>query len=150
MEPETICKKKASMKSRMSAYFILFLASSFLMQSCFTTRYVSNEDILMREFRGASVDDIEFRLGEPDNTENLRNGYAYTYYYHGRISKRETGEMYERYMFDNNDNLRNIQSTNTVPKKQFNVGATIFSAIFFPVAVPLFFTFVLIPAVAGN
>ena len=98
----------------------LFLTILFVMQSCFTTRYVSNEQLLMRDYRGASVDEIEFELGEPDKKEALGNGYAYTYYYYGRIDKRRSGEMYERYMFDNNDNLRRIQSTNTVPKLYFS------------------------------
>ena len=94
----------------------LFLTILILMQSCFTTRYVSNEQTLKRDFRGASVDDIEFELGEPDEKEVLRNGYVYTYYY----GMGRNGEMFERYMFDNNDKLRQIQSTNTVPKKYFS------------------------------
>ena len=73
----------------------------------------------MKDFRGATVDDIEFELGMPDKKENLGNGYAYTYYY-GRTDRRQMGEMYERYMFDNNDNLRRVQSTHTIPKKYFS------------------------------
>jgi hypothetical protein len=121
-------KNGASLKSQMSRRNIkciaLFLAVSFLLQSCFTTRYVSNEQILMRNYQGATVDDVEYNLGKPDEVDRLRTGYAYTYYYHGRINRHQSGEVYERYMFDNKDNLRCIQSTNAVPKKYFSPGKT--------------------------
>ena len=103
-----------NLTSRINIKYIALLLCLFLMQSCFTTRYVSNEAILMKDYKGATVDEIEFELGRPDKKEAFERGYAYTYFYGNR------GEMYEKYLFDNNDNLRRIQSTNTVPKKYFS------------------------------
>jgi len=114
----------------------LLLSISLLFQSCFTTQYVSNADRLRNEFRGATVDDVEFEFGDPDEYEELRNGYSYTYYY-GYLNRNQRGEMYTRFAFDNNDYVRNIQSTKRIPQRKFNGGNTAVAIIVFGVVLPV-------------
>ena len=126
-EPETVSKNGAGSTRQACRsnikYFTLLLTICFLLQSCFTTRFASNEQTLANNFRGASVDEIEFALGNPHKVEKLANGYVYTYYYGRR------GEMYERYMFGNNDKLIRIQSTNGVKERYYSPGRTLFAVI---------------------
>ena len=113
----------------------LLLSISLLFQSCYTTQYVSNADRLRNDFRGATVDDIEFEFGEPDEYEELRSVYAYTYYY-GYLNRNQRDEMYTRFAFDNNDYVRNIQSTRRVPQKKFDTASTVLAIILFTVLIP--------------
>ena len=113
------------------------------MQSCVTTRYVSEAESLRKKFSGSTVDDIEFVFGKPNNVSETRTGYVYTYYYYYKkpltllnINKERKVETYRRFSFDNNNNLRYIQSTNTVPKTEFDGGNTAFIIIFFTVILP--------------
>ena len=123
----------------------LLLSLSLLFQSCFSTRWVSNADILRNEFKNSTSDDVEYKYGSPDEVEELRNGYAYMYYYGYQDrksnyvygSRNQKGETFTRFAFDNNDYVRNIQSTRTVPKKQFNAGATVGAIMFFGILLPV-------------
>ena len=124
----------------------LLLSLSLLFQSCYTTKYVSNADRLRNEFRGATVDDIEFEFGEPDEYEELRSGYSYTYYY-GYLNRNQRDEMYTRFAFDNNDYVRNIQSTRRVPQKVFSGGNTAVAIILFGIVLP---SIILIAASAAS
>ena len=119
----------------MKKIICLLLCFSLLFQSCYTTKYVSNADQLRNEFRGATVDDIEFEFGEPDEYEELRNGYSYTYYY-GYLNRNQREESFTRFAFDNNDYVRNIQSTRRVPQKKFDAASTVLAIIVFGVLVP--------------
>ena len=119
----------------------LLLSLSLLFQSCFTTQYVSNTDRLRNEFRGATVDDIEFEFCDPDEYEELRSGYAYTYYY-GYLNRNQRDEMYTRFAFDNNDYVRNIQSTRRVPQKKFSGGGTAAAIIFIPIGIITLFVII--------
>lgn len=130
------------MKKNLTIFFVGILA----LQSCFSTRFVGNENVLRREFNNVLVDDVEYKKGKPDSISRSENGYAYIYLYEyvvkgtkyleyapytGQIGKREEYEqLYERFSFDNNHNLRNVQSTNVVPVKRFDVGRTIGVALF--------------------
>jgi len=98
----------------------------FLFQSCFTTKYVSDADILRNKYRGSTVDDIEFEFGEPHEVTQTRTGYVYTYYKVGR----NYNETFTRFSFDNNDYVRNVQSTNLVPQRVFSGRKTAFAIVF--------------------
>ena len=112
----------------------VLLLCVFTFQSCTVTKYVRNENILRRDFNNAMADDVKFKMGEPDSIDVFNNGYAYTYYYDVTNSKREIEQKYERFSFDSDDNLRNIQSNNVVKQKRVSVGGTIAVSILLPVA----------------
>lgn len=104
--------------------FISSILIICILSSCFSTRYVSDEEILRNNFMKSSVDDIEYEFGEPDKISNLKNGYAYIYYSQNRIRGRKNSDAYTRISFDSNDNVRNIQSTNLIKQKKFDGGGT--------------------------
>ncbi len=119
----------------MKKFLPIMLSMMFLLQSCFTTRYVSNENILRKEFANAMSSDVEFKMGEPKEIEEQNNGYTYTYYYNPTSRRSGAIQEYSRFSFDNNDNLRNIQSTKLVKQKRFSVGKTVFLSVGVPVII---------------
>ena len=118
--------------------YLLLLLMVISLQSCFTTRYVSIEHELKRDFIGASVDDVEFEFGEPDEEYDLRNGYAYVYNYRGNTKnyRNQRASEYTRISFDNNDYVRNIQSTQTEKRRKFSGGNTAAAIVFFGIIAP--------------
>jgi hypothetical protein len=93
----------------------------FVFTSCFVTRYVSDEPDLQRKFIGAHVEDVKFELGDPDEVKDLQRGYVYIYDRQGRVWKsRRMVDQYIRVSFNNDDIVRNIQSTTTKRTKKFS------------------------------
>jgi hypothetical protein len=54
----------------MKKVMVCIVLGSLLMTSCFSTRYVSAEPGLKKEFRGAWVEDVEFEFGDPGDIED--------------------------------------------------------------------------------
>ena len=118
--------------------YLLLLLMAISLQSCYTTRYVSIEPELRRDFVGASVDDIEFEFGNPDEEQDLRNGYAYIYNHQGGAKdyrNRPIGQ-YTRFSFDNSDYVRSVQSTRTQRRRVFSAGKTVFGCVMWLVVAP--------------
>lgn len=110
----------------MKKILVISLAFLFLMQSCFSTRYVSNENALRTEFANARVSDVKFKMGEPDTVEETSDGYVYVYYYDFNNRRTGTTKQYTRFSFDSANNVRNIQSNRTnVRRKAFSPGKTV-------------------------
>jgi hypothetical protein len=105
----------------------VLIVGLLFMQSCYTIKHVSNEGLLKAEFINASVHDIELKFGEPNEKELIMGGYAYIYYFGKEkvyADDKKNREKYTRFEFNNNDNVINVQSTNTVPKRKINAGKT--------------------------
>jgi len=111
---------------------LLLAAMTFLMQSCYVTKNVSNENYLRKEFGNALPGDVEFKLGKPDEVEKTDNGYVYVYNYNIERKNGKVEQLYTRFSFDNNDNIRYIQSTNLMKQKRVSVGGIIFAAVAVP------------------
>jgi hypothetical protein len=121
----------------MKKNIIILLLFSCMLTSCFSTRYVSEQSELVKEYMNADVDDIEFEFGKPHETDELRNGYAYTYFYEGKTQRsRKPVEQHIRFSFNNDGYVRNIQSTTTVMRRKFNAGDTVFACIMGFVVIP--------------
>jgi hypothetical protein len=94
------------------------------------------EPELKKEFRETMVEDIEFEFGKPSDIEDLENGwYIYTYYLKPLNGKKKKEEYY-RFLFDEDGRVRNVQSNRLVEQRQFNVGDTVFTILFFTVILP--------------
>ena len=103
--------------------YLLFLIIGISMQSCYVPiRDVSNENALKKKYLNASVDDIEFEFGEPDEDVDLRNGgYAYTYYFIADVKRprRTPTNQYIRFSFNNEGYVINLMSNSTVKRRRF-------------------------------
>jgi hypothetical protein len=87
---------------------------------------------------GATVDDIEYDYGKPDETQDTKKGYIYTYYFDGKSSENgRIEEQYTDFLFNKDDQLTSIKSTNTVKTKRFSPGKTVFTVVFFTVILPV-------------
>ncbi|MDR0574741.1 MAG: hypothetical protein LBG96_12050 [Tannerella sp.] len=129
--------KRESMKS-----IAVLLLASLLLSSCFSTRYVSVEPELKKEFKGATVEDVEFEFGEPEEVEDTASGgYAYVYYGNGyafdrRGRARKQEDTYMRFLFDQNGMLRYVRSNQVKGERKFSAGDTVFTIVFFTIIVP--------------
>ena len=52
---------------------VIIFSLSFLMQSCYTTKTIVNEDLLRKQFVGLAVEDVEHVLGQPDDIQKYEN-----------------------------------------------------------------------------
>ena len=96
-----------------------------MLTSCFSTRYVSNEAELQRDYMGRYAEDIEFTFGKPNKVEENQRGYSYIYNQQGRVWKsKKMVDQYMRFSFDNEDAVRNVQSTTTRRAKRFSAWKT--------------------------
>ena len=109
----------------MKKILLLLAVMPFLFTSCFVTRYASNEAELRRDYVGAYVDDIETVFGEPHEVRDLQRGYVYTYNQQGRVWKsKKMVDQYMKFSFNENDEVRSIQSTTTRRTKRFSAWRT--------------------------
>jgi hypothetical protein len=112
----------------------------FMLTSCFSTRYVSNEADLKRDYMGAYVEDVEFEFGEPDEVTESPRGYAYVYNEKGGIgTSSKMVDQYIRFSFNNKDAVRDVQSSTTKRIKAFSPAKTFVglpAIIIFSIIVP--------------
>ena len=96
-----------------------------MLTSCFSTRYVSNETDLKRNYADAHVEDVTFDFGKPSEVNESQRGY--TYLYNERIANEKVvikNNQYVRFSFDNEDIVRNVQSTTTKKTRRFSAVKT--------------------------
>jgi hypothetical protein len=112
--------------------------SSLTLTSCFTTRYVNIEPEIKSEFMRADVDDVEYRFGDPQEVQELRNGYAYTYYFENdaRDRRGKRAEQHIRFAFNKDGYVRDIQGVVLEKRRKFDAGGTVVTILFFTVALP--------------
>jgi hypothetical protein len=92
--------------------------------SCFSTRLISDEPQLKKEFMNMNAQAVEFEMGEPDEVRETRYGYEYLYLY--RPTKYSAGENpYNRFAFDENNRVIAIKSTMRHRARLFNPSATV-------------------------
>ena len=115
--------------------YLFILLITIGLQSCFTMRNTFVEPELKRDYKGATVDDVEFAFGAPDRDEDLRNGYAYTYY-NQNPSNHRAAEQFTRFAFDNDGYVRNVQSNKTERRRKFDAGGTVLVCVLIFVVVP--------------
>ena len=130
--------------------YLLFLIIGISMQSCFSIRDVSNENALRKQYLSKSVDDVEFKFGEPDEDVDLRDGgYAYTYRFKANVRRpgRTPVDQYIRFSFNDEGYVTNLISNSTVRRRRINVGATVVCAVGIPVTI---FTALIIVAVSAD
>lgn len=101
----------------------------FMVQSCTSPRYISQENDLKQRFIGTKVDDVIAVYGAPHGRESIDSRYALTYYLDGHNAEGYYGQRYTRFNFDENDVVTNVLSDVTAQGKQFNAGGTAFCVI---------------------
>ena len=120
--------------------YLLFLIIGISLQSCFSLRDVSNENALRKQYLQASVDDVEFEFGEPDEDVDLRDGgYVYTYRFRANVKnpRKTPTNQYIRFSFNNEGYVTKLISNSTVRRRRINVGATVFCAVGLPIIIPV-------------
>ncbi|MDL2222035.1 hypothetical protein LJC35_05740 [Parabacteroides sp. OttesenSCG-928-N08] len=113
---------------------LVLLFCPLLFTSCFVTRYTSNENELKKQFANATVDDVKFNLGEPDEITETTTGYVYLYNSQGRVWKsKKMVDQYIRVSFNEEHRVSSLQSTTTRKTKRFSVGKTIGLGVALPI-----------------
>ena len=100
---------------------IMLAIVPLMLTSCFSTRYVSNEADLKRNYAGVHVEDVTFDFGKPNEVDESQRGYTYLYN-EKRVNEKIVigNNQYVRFSFDNEDIVRNVQSTTTKKTKKFS------------------------------
>ncbi|MDR1221971.1 MAG: hypothetical protein LBL07_03710, partial [Tannerella sp.] len=88
---------------------LLLLLLLPMLTSCFTTRYVSEEPVLKKQFMNAHVAAVEFDLGDPDEVRETNRGYEYVY-----LKDCPPGDCYRLFAFNGEDQVVGIKSTERV------------------------------------
>jgi len=127
------------MKKNLLLMFVLLLP--ILMQSCHTTKTITNERVLSKQLEGTTVEYVVSQLGEPDEIQKSEDRYTYTYYYAPQSSR--ANQQYTIVNFGNDDFVKSIQSTRVEQRNYFSIRKTL------GLTIPLLFFTLIVISVAS-